>query len=246
MRVSTPNWLPLSKTRVIGPRRVVSLAATAGVAVAFLAWAGLASAQAGAAGAPTNGASSSDSFYIAKARADSVRHPYTQADIDFMTGMIAHHAQAIVMSKWAPTHGASQSVQTLAARIINAQTDEIAIMQMWLRDRRLPVPPANAAGMKMMMNGKEQVMLMPGMLTEAQMKELDQAKGPDFDRLFLTFMIQHHQGAISMVHSLVESKGAGQDETVFKFAGDVEVDQTTEVARMQRMLVVQSVEGSSQ
>jgi uncharacterized protein (DUF305 family) len=79
-------------------------------------------------------------------------------------------------------------------------------------------------------------MLMPGMLTEAQMRQLDQASGPEFDRRFLTFMIQHHRGAVSMVKDLFASKGAGQDETVFKFANDVSVDQSTEVARMERML----------
>jgi uncharacterized protein (DUF305 family) len=228
-----------------GPElRTVALGVIAALVVATFGLSGAAWSQGSPVSAPT-GKNASDSFYIAKARADSVRHPYTQADIDFMTGMIAHHAQAIVMARWAPTHGASQSLQTLASRIINAQTDEIAIMQTWLRDRQQPVPAANAAGMKMMVNGKEQVMLMPGMLTEAQMKQLDDARGPDFDRLFLTFMIQHHLGAVSMVHSLVESVGAGQDETVFKFAGDVEVDQTTEIARMQKMLLLQSLEAPS-
>ncbi len=180
--------------------------------------------------------SASDSAAMAKARADSVRHPYTQADVDFMSHMIGHHAQAIVMSNWAPTHDASPSLRTLAARIINAQQDEIATMQQWLRDRREPVPEARAAGMKMMMNGAEHEMLMPGMLTEAQMQQLDQAKGPEFDRLFLTFMIQHHKGAVTMVKDLFGTKGAAQDELVFKFANDVNVDQSTEIARMERML----------
>ena len=171
-----------------------------------------------------------------KRKADSVRHPYTAADVHFMSSMIGHHAQAIVMSKWAPTHGASASVQTLAARIINAQQDEIATMQQWLRDRLQPVPEASATGMKMMMDGVEQEMLMPGMLTEPQMKQLDAARGPEFDRLFLTFMIQHHSGAVSMVKDLFDTYGAGQDEIVFKFASDVNVDQSTEIARMQKML----------
>jgi uncharacterized protein (DUF305 family) len=91
--------------------------------------------------------------------------------------------------------------------------------------------------MKMMMNGVEHEMLMPGMLTETQMKQLDQARGPEFDRLFLTFMIQHHRGAVAMVKQLFDSYGAGQDETVFKFATDVNVDQATEIERMQKMLV---------
>ena len=140
------------------------------------------------------------------------------------------------MATWAPTHGASSSVRTLAERIINAQQDEIATMQQWLGDRHQPVPEANAGPMKMMMNGREQEMLMPGMLTEAQMHQLDLAKGPDFDRLFLTDMIQHHRGAVSMVKDLFGTYGAAQDELIFKFASDVNVDQTTEIARMERIL----------
>jgi uncharacterized protein (DUF305 family) len=153
-----------------------------------------------------------------------------------MSAMIGHHAQAIVMSDWAPTHGADAAVRRLAERIINAQQDEIATMQRWLRDRGQPVPEASATGMKMKMNGHDHVMLMPGMLTKDQMRLLDQARGPEFDRLFLTFMIQHHKGAVSMVQDLFASKGAGQDETVFKFATDVSVDQSTEIARMEKML----------
>jgi uncharacterized protein (DUF305 family) len=180
---------------------------------------------------------------IAKARADSARYPYTAADVQFMSGMIAHHAQAIVMAGWAPTHDASASVRTLCERIINAQQDEIATMQHWLADRQQPVPEARTMGMKMMMNGQEHVMLMPGMLTEAQMKQLDQARGKEFDLLFLTFMIQHHKGAVSMVKDLFDSYGAGQDETVFKFASDVNVDQTTEIDRMQLMLATLKLGG---
>ena len=161
---------------------------------------------------------------------------WTQADVHFMTAMIGHHAQAIEMARLAPTNGASPAVQTLASRIINAQQDEIATMQTWLRDRGQPVPEARPGPMKMMMNGQEHEMLMPGMLTPEQMAALAAARGKDFDRLFLTGMIQHHQGATAMVRDLFGSQGAGQDETVFKFASDVNVDQTTEIARMQRML----------
>lgn len=180
---------------------------------------------------------------IAKARTDSARYPYTKADIAFMTGMISHHAQAIVMSKWAPTHGASSSVQTLAARIINAQQDEIRTMQQWLLDRNQPAPDGHAGmmmhGAGMSMDGSKGESLMPGMLTDDQLKQLDAAHGPEFDRLFLTFMIQHHRGAITMVKQLFETYGAAQDELIFKYASDVNVDQTTEIARMQRMLVAQ-------
>jgi uncharacterized protein (DUF305 family) len=161
---------------------------------------------------------------------------YTAADIEFMSGMISHHAQAIVMSRWAPTHGASPALLILTERIINAQQDEIAAMQKWLRDRQQPVPEARPTGMRMMMNGVEHDMLMPGMLTADQMKQLDQARGKEFDRLFLTFMIQHHRGAVTMVNDLFATNGAAQDVTVFKMASDISADQTTEIERMQKML----------
>ena len=178
----------------------------------------------------------SDSAAIAKARADSSRRPYTAADIQFMSGMIAHHAQAIAMARWAPNHGAGEAVSRLAERVINAQTDEITLMQHWLLDRNQPAPEPDPRGMRMQMNGMEHTMLMPGMLTPEQMQKLDAARGAEFDRLFLTFMIQHHRGAIEMVKELFSHPGAGQDEVVWKFASDVNVDQTTEIARMQRML----------
>jgi uncharacterized protein (DUF305 family) len=155
--------------------------------------------------------------------------------VDFMTGMIGHHAQALVMSALAPTHGASATIQTLAARITNSQKDEIAIMQRWLRDREQTVPEVHIDGTNMMVHGAGHGM-MPGMLTPEQMDQLDEARGGEFDRLFLTLMIQHHRGAVSMVRELFATDGAGQDEAVFKFASDVQVDQTTEVARMERML----------
>jgi uncharacterized protein (DUF305 family) len=144
-----------------------------------------------------------------------------------MSAMIGHHAQALAMAALAPTNGASPQVLRLAERIAAGQEDEIASMQRWLEDRGEPVPESHHA-----MHGH----LMPGMLTEAQMKELEQAKGPAFDRLFLTYMIQHHRGAVAMVKELYATPGAAQDETVFKFADDVGVDQTTEIARMERML----------
>jgi uncharacterized protein (DUF305 family) len=174
-----------------------------------------------------------ESAAIAAARADSARYPYTQADIHFMSGMIAHHAQAIDIARWAPTHGASASLQVLAERVINAQKDEIALMQRWLRERQLPVPEARAT---MMMGGTEHIHQMPGMLNAEQLKQLDNARVKEFDRLFLTFMIQHHQGAVTMVNDLFRSEGAALDETVFKLASDISADQTTEIDRMQQML----------
>jgi uncharacterized protein (DUF305 family) len=183
---------------------------------------------------------------MARAQRDSARLPWTTADVQFMQGMIHHHAQAIEMCKWAPTHGASTQVQTLCGRVINAQGDEIALMSQWLRDRRQDVPAPTATTMKMMMNGKEMDMLMPGMLSPEQMQQLDAARGPAWDKLFLQDMIQHHKGAVSMVHDLFETQGAGQDETVFKFASDVNVDQTTEITRMEKMLFALTIEGNGQ
>ena len=150
--------------------------------------------------------------------------PYTAADVHFLSGMIAHHAQAVVMAGWAvdSTHGASRPVRVLSERIIVAQTDEIALFERWLRER-------HAARM-------DHGVLMPGMLSPEQLAQLDGARGGEFDRLFLTLMIQHHQGAVTMVDELLRSQGAAQDGLVFRFAADVHADQTTEIERMRRML----------
>lgn len=187
---------------------------------------------------------------VARAHADSLRLPYTKADIDFMTGMIHHHAQAITMSRMAKSHGADAAVQRLTARIINAQSDEIRLMQGWLDARNQPVPQVDSAGNVTMamagmaghaMPGHDMSsmgdMAMPGMLTDAQMKELDKSRGREYDRLFLTYMMQHHRGAVSMVRTLFSSKAGGQDEMIFKFANDVEIDQSTEIQRMLTMML---------
>ncbi len=158
---------------------------------------------------------------------------YTPADVDFLDGMIAHHAQAIAMARWAPSHGAGPAVLRLCERIVNAQTDEITIMSNWLRDHHQAVPTPDPRGLAMPGMAP---MLMPGMLTPAQMAQLDSARGPEFDRLFLRGMIQHHQGAVDMVNALF-AKGAGEEETVYKLASDIYADQTTEIARMQNMLL---------
>jgi uncharacterized protein (DUF305 family) len=149
-----------------------------------------------------------------------------------MTGMIHHHAQAVEMAKWVPTHEASDALRRMAERIDVGQRDEIFIMSRWLRERGQPVPDTamdHMAGMHHTMN-------MPGMLSPEQMAQLDAARGPEFDRLFLTFMIQHHKGAITMVDALFASQGAGQDEISFRLASDIYADQTTEIDRMQKML----------
>ena len=163
-------------------------------------------------------------------------YQYADADVDFMAGMIPHHAQAVIMAGWAPTHGARQDVAILCERIVVGQRDEIAMMQSWLRDRGQVVPDAASTRHRMKMNGMEHDMLMPGMLTDEEMAALDRARGPEFDRLFLLGMIRHHQGAIDMVDVLFKSYGAAQDETVFKFASDVYADQSIEIDRMHEML----------
>lgn len=177
-----------------------------------------------------------------RARQDSARMQYTDADVHFMTGMISHHAQALVMAALAPTHAASNDVQTLAARIDNAQKDEIASMQRWLRDRGQPVPQIQIEGTHLMVHGGgehgsgDHAMQMPGMLSQEQLRELDEARGAEFDRLFLTYMIQHHSGAVVMVKELFDTDGAALDEAAFKLASDIQVDQITEIERMERML----------
>src|SRR5260221_3444053 len=177
-----------------------------------------------------------DPRYVAKARADSARYPYTEADVHFMQGMIHHHAQALVMAGWASSHGASPAVLTLCGRIINAQNDEIRFMQMWLRDRNQDVPAPTPGPMKMKMDGMEHEMLMPGMLNDDEMKELDRARGVDFDVKFLRGMSKHHSGAVDMVNELLGTYGAAQDEITAKLAQDIQIDQTTEITRMQKIL----------
>ncbi|MFI5234445.1 MAG: DUF305 domain-containing protein [Gemmatimonadales bacterium] len=170
----------------------------------------------------------------AAARADSGRPPYNAADVYFVSGMIGHHAQAVLMAGWAPTHGASPLLRALCERIVVGQRDEITFMQRWLRERHETVPDADAS--HDMMPGMDASHLMPGMLTPGQLMQLDSARGQEFDRLFLASMIRHHQGAISMVAQLFDAPGAVEDDVIFKFASDVNADQTTEIDRMTRML----------
>jgi uncharacterized protein (DUF305 family) len=200
-------------------------------------------------------ASTAELEALYEARTDSARMRFIKSDVEFMSGMIHHHAQALVMGRLAPTHGASPTIQTLAARIINAQEDEIATMEQWLADRGQPVPEAHlelpnltlyipehdsthAAGHApdTAHEASHVVQQMPGMLTPEQIQELDEAQGAEFDRLFLTYMIQHHQGAVTMVHELFAIDGAAQDPATFKLASDIQVDQRTEIDRMERML----------
>jgi uncharacterized protein (DUF305 family) len=195
---------------------------------------------------------------------------FTEADVQFMTGMIGHHAQALIMSDLAPKNDAGPAVRRLAARIINAQKDEIATMQWWLRDRNQPVPTVEIDGLiltismempeeemkeemdmghNMDHNENEEEMdhsamghhgmdhsNMPGMLTQEQLNELGRLKGEEFDKKFLTYMIDHHQGAVIMSDTLFDTDGAALDEQAFRLASDIKVDQETEIERMELML----------
>jgi uncharacterized protein (DUF305 family) len=165
---------------------------------------------------------------------------YTAADVQFMQGMIAHHAQALVMAAMAPTHGASAQVGLFCRKVLLSQRDEIELMQSWLRDRGETVPDPNDAhahdAMHMDMSMGDHAMLMPGMLTAEQLAQLDRARDTAFDRLFLTFMIQHHEGALAMVAKLFDTAGAGQTPEIFGYATGVDADQRAEIARMQGML----------
>jgi uncharacterized protein (DUF305 family) len=166
---------------------------------------------------------------------DSARD-YTAADVGFMSGMIYHHAQAVMIAGWAPTHGASPAVRTLCERIVAGQTDEIALLSRWLADRHEAVPHPEPEHMLMPgMAGMDSTHMMPGMLTAEQLAQLDRARGQTFDHLFMRLMIQHHQGAITMVNQLFAASG-GEEEPVYKMATGVFADQTTEIERMQRML----------
>lgn len=231
------------------------------------------------------------------ARIDSSKMSFTDADVEFMTGMIGHHAQALIMSDLAPKNDAGPAVQRLAARIINAQKDEIETMQRWLRDRKQPVPIVEIDGLFLtvsmempdeeMNTGGEMEMdhdmaghamehdsdengemdhdmsghsmdhesddnsemdheamghhgmdhsNMPGMLTQEQLNELGRLRGEEFDRKFLLYMIDHHQGAVIMSDTLFDTDGAALDEAAFRLAADIKVDQETEIERMKLML----------
>jgi uncharacterized protein (DUF305 family) len=151
---------------------------------------------------------------------------YTKADVEFMQGMIAHHAQAIVMSRMAESHGANPQVLKLSNKIDQSQIPEIRIMQLWLQRNNQFAPDTSSW----------HHMMMAGMLTAAQLKELDEAKGVNFDRAYLRLMIQHHAGALKMVDDLFNAPLAGQEVDVNVFANDVVTAQTAEIGIMQKLL----------
>lgn len=168
--------------------------------------------------------------------------PLSQADVEFMQGMIMHHAQAIEMTALIPSHTEDKELRSLGARISRSQDDEIVFMKRWLAARGEPLSmpmPENMSGMAhpdSPNHAMDSMPLMPGMLTEEQMAELRKATGARFDRLFLTGMIQHHNGALTMVKDLFGSAGAGQDAEIFGFATDVDTGQRAEIKIMQSML----------
>jgi len=172
--------------------------------------------------------------------------PRSQADVEFMQGMIMHHAQAVEMTALIDSRTENKDLRSLGARISHSQSDEIRFMQRWLTVRGEPVSmsPQKMSGhtdmdqhMDQRMNmSHESMHLMPGMLTPEQMEALRKARGVDFDRLFLTGMIQHHNGALTMVKDLFDTAGAGQDAELFNFATDVDTGQRAEIRIMQEML----------
>jgi len=158
--------------------------------------------------------------------------PRSQADVEFMQGMITHHSQAVEMTALIPSHTQNKELRSLGARISSSQSDEIKLMQRWLAARGESVSMA----MPDMNMSHQPMALMPGMLTPDQMEALRNAKGAEFDRLFLVGMIQHHNGALIMVKDLFDTAGAGQDADLFNFATDADNSQRAEIRLMQSML----------
>jgi uncharacterized protein (DUF305 family) len=170
------------------------------------------------------------------ARVESAAAAYTPADVEFMSAMIPHHAQAVTVSGWCQSRARRNDVRSLCLRMAISQRDEIRMMREWLGQRGEPVPDSTATRHVMRMGDIVHETLMPGMLTDAELATLEAASGAEFDRLFLTGMIRHHAGAIDMVETLYAQPGAGQEDTVFRFASDVLADQSAEIERMLIML----------
>ena len=170
--------------------------------------------------------------------------PRSPKDVEFMQGMIMHHAQAVEMTALIESHTENKELGLLGERISKSQSGEIKFMQRWLEARGEPEQPS-MSGMHMDMPGHDMSghhMLMPGMLTPKQMDALKEAKGAEFDKLFLAGMIQHHNGALIMVKDLFDTAGAGQDAELFNFATDVDSGQRAEIRIMQTMLGENPVE----
>jgi len=167
--------------------------------------------------------------------------PISRADVDFMQGMIMHHSQAVEMTALIKSHTENKDVRAIGAKISSSQADEIRMMQRWLaaRGQAISMEKSGARempGMPDMDMSGSAMPPMPGMLTPEQMKALEKARGAEFDRLFLSGMIQHHGGALVMVKDLFSSAGAGQDAEIFDFATDVDNSQRAEIKIMQKLL----------
>jgi uncharacterized protein (DUF305 family) len=166
--------------------------------------------------------------------------PRSRADGEFMQGMILHHAQAVEMTAMIPSHTQNKDLRSLGARISSSQADEIKMMRRWLAARGESVPKSMPSMPGMDVSGMDRLhqtmALMPGMLTPQQMDALRKAKGAEFDRLFLVGMIQHHNGALTMVKDLFDTAGAGQDAELFNFATDADNSQRAEIRIMENML----------
>jgi uncharacterized protein (DUF305 family) len=176
------------------------------------------------------GAPGEPSRVVAAAAAADLSHVgYTEADVQFMQGMISHHAQAVEMVAMIPSRTQREDMRLLGHRIDVSQADEIKMMQHWLQMRGREAPDAHAHHM-------HDAKLMPGMLTPEEMERLAAATGGEFDRLFLEGMIKHHGGALTMVQDLFNTRGAGQEVEIFSFASDVDADQRMEIERMGAML----------
>ena len=167
--------------------------------------------------------------------------PRSQADVNFMQGMIMHHAQAVEMTALIDSHTRNKDLHTLGARISSSQTDEIKFMKRWLLARG-EATSMTMPGMSEMDKSGQPMALMPGMLSPQQMEALRNANGAEFDHLFLTGMIQHHEGALTMVKDLFDTAGAGQDASLFNFATDADNTQRAEIKIMQSMLEKKSSE----
>lgn len=166
--------------------------------------------------------------------------PRSAKDVEFMQGMIMHHAQAVEMTSFINSRTENREIRLIGARISQSQSDEMGFMKRWLENRgesvSMPEMKMDMKGMSMSSHRKHQEMMMPGMLTSKQMDALKNSKGVEFDRLFLSGMIQHHQGALEMVKQLFETAGAGQDAELFNFASDVDSGQRAEIKIMQTLL----------
>jgi uncharacterized protein (DUF305 family) len=253
----TPNWRPVRFRREPKPgsARGVVIRALLAASVFAISFSPAARAQQtdpakpvvvqpGAPGAPSKTLPSSTRATLP---------PQSPADVAFMQGMIFHHAQAVEMTAMIPSHTQNKDLRSLGARIRSSQSDEIRFMKRWLAARGESVPQAvpNMPGMDMSHGAShhtshdtsnDTMALMPGMLTPQQMEALRKAKGVEFDRLFLAGMIQHHNGALTMVKDLFDTAGAGQDAELFNFATDADNSQRAEIRIMEKMLTKETLE----